>query len=161
MCLIWTASCSKYLSVLVNSKTKQLFFAFPIYQWEYFRAHLAHIKSPALDMHYQEEAKSIYVFSAVCILVIIAVQLTMLKAVCACRHYLSCKKMHMIALKVAENSVSSRTSYFRLAIFPWNVKALKQDSAKSLGELDGTHHGALWRSFHNQLFSVIVSLILV
>ncbi|CAG9536636.1 unnamed protein product [Cercopithifilaria johnstoni] len=70
--------------------------------------HMLHIQSPSLDYSFNAESNVIYVFSIIILLIIILFQGFMLKAVCQCRYYLSCKEIHLTALKVAE---SSRTKY--------------------------------------------------
>ncbi|KAK6106023.1 putative integral membrane protein [Brugia pahangi] len=70
--------------------------------------HILHIQSPSLDYSFKAESNAVYLFSIITLLIIILFQGFMLKAVCQCRYYLSCKEIHLTALKVAE---SSRTKY--------------------------------------------------
>lgn len=66
---------------------------------------MLHIQSPSLDYPFKAELNVIYLFITM-LLIIILFQGFMLKAVCQCRYYLSCKEIHLTALKVAESSVS-------------------------------------------------------
>ncbi|VDN20945.1 unnamed protein product [Gongylonema pulchrum] len=67
--------------------------------------HMLHIHSPTLDFAYREEANGLYIFFIVVLIITLIIQGAMLAAVCQCRYYLSCKEMHLAALKVAESSV--------------------------------------------------------
>ncbi|VDM95363.1 unnamed protein product [Thelazia callipaeda] len=66
------------------------------------------LHSPPLDFSFKEKATGIYVFSISALLILVIVQALMLRAVCQCRYYLSCKSAHLTALKVVE---SSRTKH--------------------------------------------------
>uniref|UniRef100_A0A8R1XQL3 Uncharacterized protein n=1 Tax=Onchocerca volvulus TaxID=6282 RepID=A0A8R1XQL3_ONCVO len=70
--------------------------------------HMVHIQALSLNYSLKEESNAVYVFSIIMLLITLLFQGFMLKAVCQCRHYLSCKEIHLTALKVAE---SSRTKY--------------------------------------------------
>uniref|UniRef100_A0A915Q3R4 THH1/TOM1/TOM3 domain-containing protein n=1 Tax=Setaria digitata TaxID=48799 RepID=A0A915Q3R4_9BILA len=70
--------------------------------------HMLHIHSPSLDYSFKEESDVFYIFSITVLSILILFQGFMLKAVSQCRYYLSCKEIHLFALKVAE---SSRTKY--------------------------------------------------
>ncbi|KAL3998625.1 putative integral membrane protein [Acanthocheilonema viteae] len=70
--------------------------------------HILYIQYPSLDDSFNAESNVIYLFSIIMLLITILFQGFMLKAVCQCRYYLSCKEIHLTALKVAE---SSRTKY--------------------------------------------------
>ncbi|OZC12415.1 hypothetical protein X798_00046 [Onchocerca flexuosa] len=70
--------------------------------------HMVHIQALSLNYALKEESNAVYLFSIIMLLITILFQGFMLKAVCQCRQYLSCKEIHLTALKVAE---SSRTKY--------------------------------------------------
>uniref|UniRef100_A0A0R3S2H2 MARVEL domain-containing protein n=1 Tax=Elaeophora elaphi TaxID=1147741 RepID=A0A0R3S2H2_9BILA len=70
--------------------------------------HMLHIQSPSFGYSFNAGLNVIYLFSITIMLIAILFQGFMLKAVCQCRYYLSCKEIHLTALKVAE---SSRTKY--------------------------------------------------
>lgn len=67
---------------------------------------MVHIQALSLNYSLKEESNAVYVFSIIMLLITLLFQGFMLKAVCQCRHYLSCKEIHLTALKVAESSVS-------------------------------------------------------
>ncbi|VDK87464.1 unnamed protein product [Litomosoides sigmodontis] len=98
------------VSYIITIDTEALFIFQEIFYtvvW-YFSIHMLHIQSPSLDYSFNAESSVFYLFSITILLIIIIFQLFMLKAVCQCRYYLSCKEIHLTALKVAE---SSRTKY--------------------------------------------------
>ncbi|KAM3720713.1 N-acetyltransferase SLI1 [Dirofilaria immitis] len=67
--------------------------------------HILHLHFLSLDY---SSSDVFYLFSIPLLFILILFQGFMLKAVCQCRYYLSCKEIHLTALKVAE---SSRTKY--------------------------------------------------